>query len=194
MQIKIKRPDNDLWVDALDNQKEAFELFITSSDEDKEEDKEKEIIKYNKYGVLIMRLYSNGGTYMINEDGTTTPIADWDNVKAFIVTKDIMDWCPATDYQTWAYMHYLYSNVEQIGYYSKGTIDPPSGYVEIPIDNDGGINSSNIIFTLSRNENGAIFYQMADLIRIRISDNNSYRNTYINGYKAFINRIIGDDE
>ena len=188
-QIKIRLEDGK-WVDARDYQKEAYKDFIKE-----ETDIHGRELKYDKNGFKfkIIRLLSDdskqndhGGTYLIRENGIKSPIADWNNVKVFLTIGGNIDWYQSRPYQTWSYMHYVYSNANKIGYYSKGSLNPPQGYIEIPIDNI----SPNIIFTISRNDNGTIFYETNNVppIRNRISDNENYRR----GYRSFINRIIDD--
>ena len=183
----LVRLDNGSWVPANDYQQEAFISFNRVMSQDNVEH-----YNNNGYKFDIMRLSddfkqdSNGGTYIIREDGSRMPIADWNDVNVFVTVANVTRWHSSRDYQTWAYMHYIYSNANQIGYYSIGTHNPPNGYVRIPIQNI----SPNIVFLISRNNNGTIFYETDDVPRIRnrISDNRYYRS----GYQAYINRIIDD--
>ena len=183
--IKIRLEDGN-WVNAYNYQNDAFNeynrLFNSSIEST-------HTYNYNNNDIIfsISRLNPDrihGGTYLIRDNNTISPIADWNNVKVFIDLNNYTSWYSARDYQTWAYMHFIYSNQPMVGYYTINTDNPPNGYIQIPIN---GI-EPNIIFLISRNTNGTIYYQKNDndKTKIRISDNNDYRKNY----QAFFNRIV----
>ena len=181
--IKIRIDNN--WLDARDYQIEAFNNF------QKPENFQKPYITESPYFTIYRE--KNKGIYLKRTDNTISPIADWNNVKIFLIEGVVgipsPDWCgpanwgSARNYQTWAYYHYIYNNRDNtdIGYYSKGTVNPPREYIEIPID---GL-QSNIIFKMSKNDNGSICYEKNNLerTRVRISDNNDERSGYLGFYR-----------
>jgi hypothetical protein len=120
---------------------------------------------------------------IINDNGTLIPIANWNSVKVFLIER--RDWFNARNYQTWSYFDFIYSINQRKYYMSRGSnnIDPSINYTIIPIT---GL-LTNIIFSISRNENNTIFYEKDDVRRtkVRISDNSWFQI----GYNGFIHRI-----
>ena len=139
--------------------------------------------------------------YLYRENGSKMPIVDFDNVKICDFTIPRVNhniWHNARLYQSWAYYDYLYKSTTstdpnyKIGYKSPGTLSHPD-YITIPEQYMKGVtmfenyNFPNIIFTISRNSNGSVYYQKNDeaLTKIRICDSKKTRRNY----KAYINRI-----
>jgi hypothetical protein len=184
--IKIKI--NNKWLPARDYQIEAFKKF-----QEPDNFQRPLIIKLpNNISFTIYR-EKNKGIYLKRDDNTISPIADWNDVKVFLIDGLVgmqssnwygpANWGSARNYQTWAYYDYIYSNqkLQDIGYYSKETVNPPRGYIEIPLD---GL-EPNIIFKISKNDNGSICYEKNNLerSRVRISDNNDERSGYLGYYR-----------
>jgi hypothetical protein len=181
--IKIKLPNNE-WVPARDYQTEAFLNFkrgllnVNQS------------YNYNNgHGITfaIKRIGNehHGGIHIIRDDKTTLPIADFNDVKIFILDCAVVEWYGTRNYQTWAYFNFIYGTEHVRKYKSKGTYGH-NDHIEIPIN---GL-QPGIIFLMSRNDNGTIFYERNDnvMTKVRISDNEQARR----GYLGFYRRITGD--
>jgi hypothetical protein len=177
------RLDNGNWVPARDYQITAFIRYndmITSGNN-------RRVYHYNENGYIfsIERLPDTiyGGIYLIRENNTRSPIVDYNNIKVFLINhNNRTDWYHARNYQKYAYLDFIYSSDVTRYYKSKNTIGHPN-HIEIPID---GL-EPNIIFSMSRNENGSIYYEKNDAgrTRVRICDNTFAQN----GYRAFYNRM-----
>jgi hypothetical protein len=177
--IKVRTPEG-IWVDAKENQKVAFRTFKNTINPYQGE------VDFVSDSITIKRIGDkhHGGIHTI-EDGVALPIADWNDVKVFLLDVPEVEWYGARNYQTWAYYDFMYSGDVIRNYKSKGSVDIPN-YIEMPID---GL-YSNIIFSLSRNDNGTIFYEKNDerKTRVRISDNQLARR----GYYGFYRRMTMD--
>ena len=175
MNIQIKL-ENGIWVPAYEYQKHAF-IEFENNDGDNEE------IKFT-----ISRKNNNAfsGIYLERANGTKSPIADWNNVKVFLLDKKKVNWYDARKYQTWAYFDYVYSNDPSRGYKSHGTVGH-NDYIELPIEEL----EPDIIFTMSRNDNGSIYYEKNDSItKVRISDHELYRKGYLGFYHRMTEPIF----
>lgn len=191
--IKIKL-ENNLWVATRPYQYNAFKEF-------KKINRHRQIpYIYNnndiKFSIQRINNDNHGGIILIKESGSISPIADWDNVKVFLINNrnennELLptNWYNAYNYQTWAYFDYIYNRYEcnDITYVSIGTQFETTLSIIILPEN---LNlESNIIFTISKNDNDTISYQKYnDNIKIRISDNDYSRN----GYLGFYRRITSD--
>lgn len=177
--IKINVGGN--WFPAREYQKEAFRMFTNQPHTN-------DPIRYNKkgYKFTVKREADEfyGGIYLVREDGTKSPIADWNNVKVFLLDIDPVNWYEARNYQTWAYFDFLYSGLDRVSYQSKESEE--KGHKEIEID---GL-PPGIVFSLSRNDNGSVYYEKNDhgRTRVRISDNKHARS----GYMGFYRRMTSD--
>lgn len=170
--IRVKL-ENGQWVPARDYQKAAFLAFNNESNNDRE-------YKYSDYNNDIHFSIKNDIfdiTYLVRND-SKIPIVDWNDVKVFLINSKPIDWYDAQKYQTWAYFDFLYSHEEYKYYCSKNSKDlnPNIKYTTILFDNI----EPNIVFSISRNENGVIFYEnnCADGQRVRISNRESARKLY----------------
>ena len=180
--IKIKI-ESGIWVPAHYSQIEAFKKFKNignSSGETKYENNNGIKFTINRIGDKF-----HGGIYLTHENGQQYPIADWNDVKVFLLDQTPVNWYNARNYQQWAYFDFIYNNDPIRKYKTKGT----SGFenhIEIPIN---GI-PINIVFSISRNDNNTIFYERNDIrrTRIRISDNQSART----GYYWYYRRMTDD--
>lgn len=116
------------------------------------------------------------------------PIVDRNNVKVFLLDQTPVNWYNAREYQTWAYIDFIYSGDTEKYYMTKKSTHakPIEKYTTIPIDNI----DPNIIFRIFKNNNGVIFYEKNDIrkTRIRISDDDFYRCEYY----AFYMRMTSD--
>lgn len=169
MDIKLKF--NHQWVPASEFQKQAFwkfkhEFWNSQNVSAINYLREGEInINTNGHNFKIKRENNqdHNGIYIYKENGEKTPITDFKSVKIFLVERGT--WVDARWYQTKAYYDFIYDHQERKDYNFSG----------------------NIIFSISRNTNGTIYYEKDDInrTRVKMSDNPGY----ISAYQAFYNRI-----
>lgn len=123
--------------------------------------------------------------YMDYQDNYFIPIIDWNNIKVFLVdvpNSTRPNWFQARNYQVWAYIHYIYSNVTIMNYSSQGTpiylIKNPNTFIDVPNL------EPEIVFTISRNDNNSVYYERNDdsQRRFRICDNERARSGYLGWY------------
>ncbi|ATZ80561.1 RING-finger domain containing protein [Bodo saltans virus] len=167
------------WVEARNYQAHAFKNFIKNGEQPYKYDDSRNGI------IFTIQRENNQQIYIIRNDGTRMPIADWNNVQVFLLDAISIGWYPARDYQTWAYFDFLYSNDIERHYKSleSDNIDSNIRYTTIDVPNL----YSNIVFRMSRNDNGTIFYEKNnDRTRVRISDNAIERAHYLNNYNLSI--------
>jgi hypothetical protein len=184
--IRIRLEDGR-WVPAKEYQRYAFRQYRDviepfAAGVNKE-------YHYNQYGYkfTIKRIGDkfHGGIYLIRTDGSMAPIVDWNDVKVFLLDMVPVEWYGARNYQTWAYFDFMYSGAAERKYKTIGTAGH-ADHIEIPIEGlDAGI-----VFSMSRNPNGTIFYEKDDAgnTRVRISDNEPARRAYY----AFYRRMTDD--
>lgn len=129
-------------------------------------------------------------------------IIDWNDIKLFLVnTFSQANWVDARQYQTWAYIDFVYSNVETKYYASRGSYvlddDNDNGnggyssrHTYTLIDIDTNI-SPNIIFSIKRNRNnGSVSFVRETGEQVRICDDNRTRLSY-SGYYTRITMDVG---
>ena len=129
------------------------------------------------------------------DTGDTYPIMDCADVRVFLQDADPVDWFPARNYQMWAFRDFIYdpARPERKFYASKYSSHlffqrGSSNRTVVTIDLDGL--PPNIIFSISRNENGSVYYERNDAhgTRVRICDHEGARS----GFRGFYNRITMD--
>lgn len=180
---------NGDWIPARNYQKDAFIEFqnMPSGDEFEYDNKLEGNFRI-KFSIVREQ---NQRCYIVREDNTKIPIADWNNVQVFILDhpSGVVNWYDTRDYQTWAYFDFVYSDENEKHYKSKHSTNllQNVNYTEIPIDNL----FPGIIFRFSRCNTGSIFYEKNDWSRRRtkISDDNKFRNYYL----GFYSRMTSDD-
>jgi hypothetical protein len=127
--------------------------------------------------------------------GDTHAIMDCTDVKVFLQDAEIVNWYPARNYQMWAFRDFIYdpARPERKFYASKYSSHlffqrGSSNRNVTDIDIDGL--SPNIIFSISRNQNGSVYYERNDThgTRVRICDHEGARA----GFRGFYNRITMD--
>jgi hypothetical protein len=125
----------------------------------------------------------------------TYPIMDCADVKVFLQDAETVNWYPARNYQMWAFRDFIYdpARPERKFYASKYSSHlffqrGSSNRTVTDIDIDGL--SPNIIFSISRNDNGSVYYERNDAqgTRVRICDHEGARA----GFRGFYNRITMD--
>jgi len=115
------------------------------------------------------------------------PIIDMNDIKIFLTDIPDANWVKARDYQAWAYRDFMYDN-KPIKYYasrhSSHLFFQTSNYREVTTIELDGV-PPNIIFNISRNENGSVYYEKNDArsTRVRICDNESARSGYLGFYR-----------
>ena len=121
------------------------------------------------------------------------PIMDCADVKVFLQDVEPVNWYPARNYQMWAFRDFIYDSARPVRkfyaskysshlFFQRGS----SAYTDIDMD---GL-PPNIIFSISRNENGSVYYERNDArgTRVRICDHEGARS----GFRGFYNRITMD--
>jgi hypothetical protein len=130
-----------------------------------------------------------------SDTGDVHAIMDCADVKVFLQDADPVNWYPARNYQMWAFRDFIYdpARPERKFYASKYSSHlffqrGSSNRTVVTIDLDGL--PPNIIFSMSRNENGSVYYERNDAhgTRVRICDHEGARA----GFRGFYNRITMD--
>jgi len=130
-----------------------------------------------------------------SDTGDTFPIMDCADVKVFLQDADPVNWYPARNYQMWAFRDFIYDSARPVRkfyaskysshlFFQRGS----SAQTVTDIDIDGL--PPNIIFSISRNDNGSVYYERNDArgTRVRICDHEGARS----GFRGFYNRITSD--
>ena len=123
------------------------------------------------------------------------PIMDCADVKVFLQDAEPVNWHPARNYQMWAFRDFIYDSARPVRkfyaskysshlFFQRGS----SAQSVTDIDIDGL--PPNIIFSISRNDNGSVYYERNDPrgTRVRICDHEGARS----GFRGFYNRITMD--
>jgi hypothetical protein len=179
-------------------------------------------VTYSKDGITIFRtdndaymptFYSGqtirGNDYIFPENDeernqevtpNPTPIIDFNDIYIFLVdgvtgpgSRSGAGWVKARNYQTWAYVNFIYGRDTRKCYASQYSsyLAFPAGFDAanvVTIDIDGL--APNIIFSVSRNDNNSVYYEKNDSgrSRVRICDNELARM----GFLSFYTRITMD--
>jgi hypothetical protein len=124
------------------------------------------------------------------------PAIDMADVKVFLTDVANVNWFKARDYQAWAYRDFLFdASKPQVKYYasrhSSHLFFQTSNYRDVATIELDGL-PPNIIFKLSRNENGSVYYEKNDrnASRVRICDNENARSGYLGFYRRMTD--VGD--
>jgi len=180
MIIKIKYNGN--WVFANPDYSEAFRNYKNRPMYSREE-------QVLTGSLIVYRM--NNDVYLptyIRDGNDVYPIADFEDVRVFLVDADPTDWYAGRNYQIWAYYDFMYDDKVRKTYASKYSsyLAYPADSVEIDID---GL-PPNIIFSISRNDNNSVYYERNDGsgARVRICDNHTARI----GYRGYYARMTSD--
>ena len=128
------------------------------------------------------------------------PIMDCADVKVFLQDAEPVNWYPARNYQMWAFRDFIYDLARPVRkfyaskysshlFFQRGSFQwGSSAQFVTDIDIDGL--PPNIIFSISRNDNGSVYYERNDAqgTRVRICDHEGARS----GFRGFYNRITMD--
>ena len=130
-----------------------------------------------------------------SDTGDVHPILDCADVRVFLQDANPVNWYPARNYQMWAFRDFIYdpARPERKFYASKYSSHlffqrGSSNRTVVTIDLDGL--PPNIIFSMSRNENGSVYYERNDAhgTRVRICDHEGARA----GFRGFYTRMTMD--
>lgn len=129
------------------------------------------------------------------DTGDTYAIMDCADVKVFLQDAEPVNWYTARNYQMWAFRDFIYDSARPARkfyaskysshlFFQRGS----SAQSVTDIDIDGL--PPNIIFSISRNDNGSVYYERNDAqgTRVRICDHEGARA----GFRGFYNRITMD--
>jgi hypothetical protein len=135
--IKI-RLNNGKWIKADNYQKRVFQKFVENRGKKYVDDEKNITIEHRE----------KNQTYIIQSDGNSFPIGNWNNVKIFVVKDSSASWNKTEKHHKWAYYDFIYSNDNKRYYMSKGSknILGNKKYFEIP---DNITRKKNIIFSIS---------------------------------------------
>ena len=130
-----------------------------------------------------------------SDTGDVHAIMDCADVRVFLQDADPVNWYPARNYQIWAFRDFIYdparperkfyaSRYSSHLFFQRGS----SNRTVVTIDLDGL--PPNIIFSMSRNENGSVYYERNDAhgTRVRICDHEGARA----GFRGFYTRLTMD--
>ena len=130
-----------------------------------------------------------------SDTGGTYAIMDCADVKVFLQDAETVNWYPARNYQMWAFRDFIYdparperkfyaSKYSSHLFFQRGSTN--RNVTDIDLD---GL-PPNIIFSISRNENGSVYYERNDAhgTRVRICDHEGARA----GFRGFYTRITMD--
>lgn len=124
------------------------------------------------------------------------PVIDMADVKVFLTDVANANWFKARPYQAWAYRDFMYDETNpQVKYYasrhSSHLFFQTSNYRHVVTIELDGV-APNIIFKLSRNENGSVYYEKNDrnASRVRICDCETARSGYLGFYRRMTD--VGD--
>ena len=197
IQIKI----NSNWIPATDEMEEMRNLKMVYTQYKNKPTYHPEL-PHSQDGVKIYRDDNNhyNPTYALHDQGVRlsipVPIIDMDDVKVFLTDLPSANWVKARDYQAWAYRDFIYDpNHAPIKYYvsrySSHLVFQTSNHRNVTTIELDGV-PPNIIFNMSRNENGSVYYERNDnrATRVRICDNESARSGYLGYYRRMTD--VGD--
>ena len=192
--IRVQRPGSAQWVPAPPDWAAAYLHYKAKPTYSPEAPSNYE----NRF--LVYREENN--CYMptriqCSDTGDVHPIMDCADVRVFLQDADPVNWYPARNYQMWAFRDFIYDSArpERKFYASKysshlffqrGSFQRGSSTTDIDID---GL-PPNIIFSISRNDNGSVYYERNDAhgTRVRICDHEGARA----GFRGFYTRITMD--
>jgi hypothetical protein len=186
MTIQVKATINaDEWSDADDIIRNAYIQYKNIPTYTPES------THVSEDGVKIYRHDNNNynPTYALY-CGVASPIIDMDDIHVFLTDlHPHANWVKARDYQAWAYRDFMYDvNKSPIKYYasrySSHLFFQTSHYINVTTIELDGV-PPNIIFKMSRNDNGSVYYERNDSrnTRVRICDNKFARSGYLAYYQ-----------
>jgi hypothetical protein len=190
--IRIQRPGSTQWVPAPPDWAAAYLHYKSRPMYSPEVPSNYE----NRF--LVYRQENN--CYMptriqCSDTGDVHAIMDCADVRVFLQDAEPVNWYPARNYQMWAFRDFIYdparperkfyaSKYSSHLFFQRGSTN--RNVTDIDLD---GL-PPNIIFSISRNENGSVYYERNDAhgTRVRICDHEGARA----GFRGFYTRITMD--
>jgi len=129
-----------------------------------------------------------------SDNGYVYAIMDCADVKVFLQDAEPVNWYPARNYQMWAFRDFIYDAARPVRKYyaskysSHLFFQRGSTQTVTYIDIDGL--PPNIIFSVSRNDNGSVYFERNDAhaTRVRMCDHESARA----GFRGYYTRMTMD--
>lgn len=131
----------------------------------------------------------------LSDTGDIFAIMDCADVQVFLQDMEPVNWYPARNYQMWAFRDFMYDPERPVRkyyaskhssylFFQRGMSTQTPTYIDI----DGL--QPNIIFSMSRNDNGSVYYERNDAhaTRVRICDYEGARAAF----RGFYTRITMD--
>lgn len=195
--IQIKR--GSVWVSInINSSSEELKQYAIAYTQYKNRPTYHREIAYEVYSGINVYREDNDHykpTY-ISHGESIFPVIDMSDIKVFITDVTDANWFKARDYQAWAYRDFMYDETKpQIKYYasrhSSHLFFQTSNYRDVVTIELDGL-APNIIFKLSRNENGSVYYEKNDrnASRVRICDCETARSGYLGFYRRMTD--VGD--
>lgn len=195
--IRIKRDSEWVFIN-MNSSSEELKLYAIAYTQYKNRPMYHPEIAYEaESGISVYREDNDRykATY-ISHGECVFPVIDMADVKVFLTDVAHANWFKARDYQAWAYRDFIYDETKpQVKYYaskySSHLFFQTSNYRDVVTIELDGL-SPNIIFKLSRNENGSVYYEKNDgsASRIRICDCETARSGYLGFYRRITD--VGD--
>jgi hypothetical protein len=190
--VRVQRPGSTQWVPAPPDWAAAYLHYKAKPTYSQEAP-----FNYdNRF--LVYRQENN--CYMptriqCSDTGDVHAIMDCADVRVFLQDAEPVNWYPARNYQMWAFRDFIYdparperkfyaSKYSSHLFFQRGSTN--RNVTDIDLD---GL-PPNIIFSISRNENGSVYYERNDAhgTRVRICDHEGARA----GFRGFYTRITMD--
>lgn len=168
--IKIFQDINQQWIPARSYQIEAYQAFISNKELPTKYDK-------NGYTFTIERPKSNTLPQIKRPNGTTTPIADHDDVKIFSLN-ETGDWHASHPYYSWAYFHFMTKDTHTITYSTTSHSHTDETIIPSTIEP-----TKITTFSITRDKKTKVINIInSDNSQNRISDSEYERSTYLHFY------------
>lgn len=195
IQIKI----NSEWVSInMISSSEEFKQYAIAYTQYKNRPMYHREVAYEAGGGISIHRENNDHykpTY-ISHGERVFPAIDMADVKVFLTDVEHANWFKARNYQAWAYRDFMYDESKpQVKYYasrhSSHLFFQTSNYRDVVTIELDGL-SPNIIFKLTRNKNGSVYYEKNDrnASRVRICDCDAARSGYLGFYRRMTD--VGD--
>ena len=190
--IRVQRPGSTQWVPAPPDWAAAYLHYKAKPTYSQE-------APFN-YDNRFLVYREENNCYMptriqCSDTGDVHAIMDCADVRVFLQDAEPVNWYPARNYQMWAFRDFIYdparperkfyaSKYSSHLFFQRGSTN--RNVTDIDLD---GL-PPNIIFSISRNENGSVYYERNDAhgTRVRICDHEGARA----GFRGFYTRITMD--
>jgi hypothetical protein len=193
------KPGSSEWISiSVNSESEEFKQYAVAYTQYKNRPTYHREIAYEADSGITVYRYNNDHyrPTFISHGQRVFPAIDMADVKVFLTDVVNANWFKARDYQAWAYRDFLFDVTEpQVKYYasrhSSHLFFQTSNYRDVVTIELDGL-APNIIFKLSRNENGSVYYEKNDrnASRVRICDCETARSGYLGFYRRMTD--VGD--